>query len=244
MRKKVHEKVSGSFSTSLSMGLLLLLVGQAPGLAQEEVREPVDFLKLTRTMVGLQQEGRYAEALPMARQLTTLAEEEFGPEHPTVAIYLDNLAVLYHAVGETKKSEVLFQRAWTIQENTLGPDHLAVATTLNHMGALYHTMGEDSHATALLERAATLRERHLGPDHSATVAVLSNLAILLEATGEYDEAEPLFQRILLTQEYQAGRTHPSMGRALESYARLLRKTNRPVDAAAVEARAQALGTES
>ena len=224
----------------LLIGLFSLLAPRFLASAQEQTTEPVDSLALTKRMVALQQSGRHAEALPIALQVLRTAEEELGPWHPTVAIYLDNLGVLYHALGDVEKSEAAFRRAWVIQEATLGADSMAVSTTLNHMAALYHTRGQDSQAKALLERAVGMRERHLGPEHPATVTVLSHLAVLYEAAGEYDEAEPLFQRILLIQEHTAGPFHPTTARTLESYARLLRNTDRPDEAAAVEARVQAL----
>ncbi len=40
-------------------------------------------------------QGRYQEALPFAEKALRLGEREFGPEHPTTAIFLNNLAAVY-----------------------------------------------------------------------------------------------------------------------------------------------------
>ena len=47
----------------------------------------------------LSQQGQYSEAIPYAREALRLGEEEFGPDHPATAIFLNNLALLYKAQG-------------------------------------------------------------------------------------------------------------------------------------------------
>ena len=47
----------------------------------------------------LYQQGRYSEAEPYAKEALRLGIEEFGPNDPTTAAFLNNLAVLYLAQG-------------------------------------------------------------------------------------------------------------------------------------------------
>ena len=43
--------------------------------------------------------GRYEQAVPFYRKALDLGEHEFGLNHPTTAIYLNNLAELYDDQG-------------------------------------------------------------------------------------------------------------------------------------------------
>ncbi len=45
----------------------------------------------------LYQQGRYSEAEPYAKEALRLGTEEFGPNDPTTATFLNNLAALYRA---------------------------------------------------------------------------------------------------------------------------------------------------
>ncbi|HEV2763133.1 MAG TPA: tetratricopeptide repeat protein, partial [Pyrinomonadaceae bacterium] len=46
-----------------------------------------------------------------------------GPEHPDVALGLNNLAGVYHNQGESAKAASLLARALGICEKSLGPNH-------------------------------------------------------------------------------------------------------------------------
>ncbi len=223
-----------------AIALTMLVVGVCPASAQEA---EADILELSRHMITLEQAGRHAEALPLARRAVELAEMEFGPEHQVVAVYLEHLAVLYHKLLEIGESEALFLRTLRIQEKVLGPDHVAVASTLNHLGGLYQTTGDYPKSVASLERALLLREQAFGADHPATATIVSNLAILRELSGEYDEAEPLFERYFTMAGGGPGGSHPSLKRALESYLHLLQQTHRSEEAARVEGRLRQLEDE-
>jgi hypothetical protein len=57
-----------------------------------------------------------------------IKERVLGPEHPDVAMTLNNLAVRYKADGEYAKAEPLYQRALAIFEAALGPTQPKVIT--------------------------------------------------------------------------------------------------------------------
>ena len=59
----------------------------------------------------LYSQGRYREALPFAEEALRLGEHELGPDHPTIATLLDNLAKLYYAQGRYTEAEPLDERA-------------------------------------------------------------------------------------------------------------------------------------
>ena len=51
-----------------------------------------------------------------------------GPNHPDVAMTLNNLAVLFKEQGKFNQAEPLFRRALAIFESCLDPDHPKVVT--------------------------------------------------------------------------------------------------------------------
>ena len=55
----------------------------------------------------LDQQGRYSEAEPYAKEALRLRTEEFGPNDPTTATLLNNLALLYEAQGHYAGAEPL-----------------------------------------------------------------------------------------------------------------------------------------
>ena len=75
-------------------------------------------------------QGRYQEAVPFAEKAVRLNKQEIGPDHPTTATLLNDLANLYHAQGRYAEAEPLYQRAVAIREKSLGPDHPDVAQSL------------------------------------------------------------------------------------------------------------------
>ena len=60
---------------------------------------------------ALYQQGRYSEAEPYAKEALRLGTEEFGPNDPSTATLLDNLAVLYRVQGHYAEAEPLYQRS-------------------------------------------------------------------------------------------------------------------------------------
>jgi Tetratricopeptide repeat len=56
-----------------------------------------------------------------------------GPDHPSLALGLNNLAKLYRVTGRYAEAEPLCQRPLAIDEKALGPDHPSVAMSLNNM---------------------------------------------------------------------------------------------------------------
>jgi len=171
-------------------------------------------------------QGRYGEAEPLYLRSVTIAEQQFGAEHPNVAASLNNLADLYRAQGRYGEAESLFQRSLQICEQQLGADHPNTASSLNNLAGLYRSQGRYSEAEPLYRRSLQIREQQLGADHPATATSLNNLAELYRSQGRYGEAEPLYQRSLQIIEQQLGADHPTTASSLNNLAELYRSQGR------------------
>ena len=116
--------------------------------------------RLSARVVELYQQGMYSEATEVAEEAVRIAKKALGPDHPSVATSLNNLALLYKAQGEYAEAEPLHKRALEIWEKALGPDHPNVATVLEIMAELYEDMGNVDEAMKMKKRAEEIRLRN------------------------------------------------------------------------------------
>jgi tetratricopeptide (TPR) repeat protein len=159
-----------------------------------------------------------------------MTEKRCGAEHPDTADSLNNLAVLYKAIGRYPEAEPLFMRSLSIWEQLLGANHPLTATSLNNLAALYESMGRYPEAEPLYVRSLSIWEQQLGVDHPHTAQSLNNLAGLYKAMGRYSDAELLCVRSLAIREQQLGAYHPDTAQSLNNLAELYRVMGRYSDA--------------
>ncbi len=60
-----------------------------------------------------------------------------GPEHPDVAIYLNNLGTLYFDQDKLGHAEASLERALLLRRKHFGETHLDVALSLNNLATVY-----------------------------------------------------------------------------------------------------------
>jgi tetratricopeptide (TPR) repeat protein len=157
----------------------------------------------------LYERARFSDTEPLYQRALAIRERVQGPDHPGVAMTLNNLAELYREQGKFAKVEPLCQRALAIRERVLGPDHPDVAMSLNNLAELYREQGKHAQAEPLCQRALAINAKTLGPDHPRVATSLNNLAELYREQGKYAQAEPLCQRALATTEKTLGLEHPT-----------------------------------
>ncbi len=135
---------------------------------------------LDRAATYLQVLGQPATALPLYERALTITETVYGPDHPTVATRLGNLAGALGALGKPAEARPLFERALSITETAYGPDHPEVATQLSNLAGALGDLGKPAEARPLYERALTITETAYGPDHPHTATIQRNLEALDE----------------------------------------------------------------
>jgi tetratricopeptide (TPR) repeat protein len=82
----------------------------------------------------------------------------YGPDHPTVATRLNNLATILQDLGQPEAARPLQERALAIDEAAYGPDHPEVATHLNNLAMILQDLGQPGAARPLQERALAITE--------------------------------------------------------------------------------------
>ena len=118
--------------------------------------------------------GQYAEAEPLYKRSLAIMEKALGPDHPMVALSLNNLALLYRAMDRFAEAESLcYKRSLAIMEKALGPDHPDVATSLENLALLYRAIKREKEAEELEARAARIRSIKLTcPPHKDPASVI------------------------------------------------------------------------
>ena len=193
---------------------------------------------------ALYQLAAWSEAEPLMRRAVALDEKSHGPEHPEVAIHLNNLAQLLQATNRLAEAEPLMRRALAIDEKRLGPEHPEVGIRLNNLAVLLQATNRLAEAEPLMRRALAIDEKSRGPEHPEVGIRLNNLAQLLKATNRLAEAEPLMQRALAIHEKSHGPEHPEVATDLSNLALLFQDTKRLAEAEPLMRRALAIDEKS
>src|SRR6516162_3402663 len=199
---------------------------------------------LNQQVVQLYNQRRYSEAMPLAQRALAIQEKALGPNHPSVAVSLNNLAELYQAEGRYAEAEPLYKRSLAIREKALGPVHPDVAASLGNLAQLYKDQGRFADAEPLFKRSLTIRKKALGPDHPDVAASLNALASLYQHQGRYADAEPLYKQSLAVDERALGSDHPDVALLLNNLALLYQLQGRYADAEPLYQRALAINEKT
>ena len=100
------EKHGGFKIICLFLGALLLTIFCLPGQSGAQYLEEAE--RLNKQAVQLYRQGRYQEAIAPAKRALVIREKALGPDHPDVALGLNNLAGLYDDLGDYAGAEPLF----------------------------------------------------------------------------------------------------------------------------------------
>jgi tetratricopeptide (TPR) repeat protein len=111
---------------------------------------------LDRAGTYLQVHARLADARPLLERALAITEAAYGPDHPTVATRLNNLALILRDLGQPQDALPLQERALAITEAAYGPDHPDVATRLNNLAWILQALGQPQDARPLQERALAI----------------------------------------------------------------------------------------
>lgn len=204
---------------ALSFFLFFLVMATAFQAAAQQA-EQQRYNQLNRELGELYNQGRYEEAIPLAKEALSIVEKALGRRDPNTAKSMHILATLYRAAGEYGKAEPLYRESLSIREEKLGPEHQETAASLNDLALLYKTLGDYVRSEPLYQKALALYEKGFGKGHINTAAVLNNLAELYEALGDYKKAEPLFTRALSIAEQVLGPDHRNTATARHNLAGL------------------------
>ncbi|MGK7882854.1 MAG: tetratricopeptide repeat protein [Crocosphaera sp.] len=186
--------------------------------------------ELMQRVVTLYQQGKYAEAIPVAEQALQVAIELYGEEDNNVASSLNNLAELYRSQGRYTEAEPLYKDALALRKKLLEEEQPDLATSLNNLALLYYSQGRYTEAEPLYKDALALRKKLLEEEHPDLATSLNNLAALYRSQGRYTEAEPLYKDALALIKKLLGDEHPHVASSFNNLALLYYSQGRYTEA--------------
>ena len=89
--------------------------------------------------------------IPNSRAIA-IKERILGPDHPGIAIYLNNFAGMCADREQYNRAEKYYKKALRILEKARGADHKEVKSVLGNMIILYRRMGKEDKALKIEER--------------------------------------------------------------------------------------------
>ena len=110
------------------------------------------------------------EAVPFLRRALAAEEQARGPQHPKVAVRLNNLALALPPAA----AEPLLRRALAINLAQLGEQHPETGVTLNNLADILASLRRFAEAAPFAQRAVASLAKSLGPDNDRTQAAIAN----------------------------------------------------------------------
>ena len=190
-----------------------------------------------RTSYGLSGLGRVrsrqlrgAESLALYQQAQRLRERLWGPEHPSLALNLNNIASELLSLGRPDEALATFRRSLALLEAARSPDHPSLGPPLNNLAVLLRREGRLEESRQHFERALAIFERSKGPDHPNTVTALGGLGMVAYDAQHLDEALGHAQRALERIQRGLGPDTPRAELPLRTLARIHLRAGRPAQA--------------
>ena len=121
---------------------------------------------MTYPLMGLGQmaysRGNYEEARAHYERALAIREKALGPDHPSIASSLGDLADIAAAQGMVEEARGYHERGLSILEQAFGPTHPELSDPLTGLADVLLQQGNTTDAIAHLERALTLRASNAG----------------------------------------------------------------------------------
>jgi tetratricopeptide (TPR) repeat protein len=160
---------------------------------------------LTAKEQSLERQGKYADAIPLAKQLLELTKQAFGQDDPAVAHVCLVLARLYYEVANYTGAEPLFQETLRIYRK-IGAESEEVAKTLSLMEQTAIKLFQQEQelereekyveAIPLAQQVLELSKQRSGPENVTVAYALEILAALYNRLDKYEQAERLYLEAL------------------------------------------------
>jgi CHAT domain-containing protein/Tfp pilus assembly protein PilF len=157
---------------------------------------PQDMVALMQQINTLGNQGRFAEATPLARRLVSEAEKATGQQSLVTAETLVVLAKVLNAQSQTAEAETQLKRALAIRVAAHGPSQPDVAEVLEALGGIELGQNRLADAERDISRAVAIDEAALGVDHLSTALARMPLGNLRHRQLREAEALDQFNRAL------------------------------------------------
>jgi TonB family protein len=178
--------------------LLTSLLASSIAISQTSPESPElgEASELTKSVAKLYKEGKFDEALPLAKRALEIRERLLPRTDPRVSMSIGYLGDVYLAKRDFGSAKKNFERLLQLQEERLGPTDVNLAFTLHRLALLSYRDGKSDQAEELYQRALAIREKASGPESVPVADTLYALAQLYRVRRDYDRALATYKRSL------------------------------------------------
>ncbi len=177
-------------------------------------REGGDGMNLAKTLTALgttlDASGAPDEALAVYREALAIYERRVGPEHPNVAIVLNNVAIVHRHAGRLNEAEKALERSLAIRERALRPGHPLIAQSRTNLGNVLERAGQVDEAIAHYEAALATYRESFGEDDMRYADALYNLGVVHQTSGRLERALEYYRDALARTEAIRGPEDPEL----------------------------------
>ncbi len=189
----------------------------SPEHSQASTEALAEAAQLSKTVVKLFTEGKYDEALPLAKHALELREMALGPDHELVQGALLNLAEIYTAVKKYGEAQKLIERLLKTHEKKVGPEDAGAAIYLDKLALLAYMQLDFSKTEAAYKRSLSIREKAYGQNNAEVATSLYLLAEFYRFMGKFDKAQPLYEQATILRGKLLGYEHPEYLKTRDRY---------------------------
>ncbi|MDV2998264.1 MAG: Photosystem I assembly protein Ycf3 [Chroococcidiopsis sp. SAG 2025] len=143
-----------------------------------------------------------------------------GQNSTDSAPYLNNLAQVYHSIGNFEKAIEVLQQALKLLREVLEEKDPQIASCINNLANLHQELDRYEEAASFHEQAIAIQQKTLGNHHPDLAISLNNLAHLHHSKSNYVAAEPLYRQAMEINRQVWGENHQSFAVNLNGVATL------------------------
>ena len=164
--------------------------------ASQESPELQEASKLSESSVKLFNEGKFDEAISLAKRGLEIREKLLPPNDVRISTSLTTLGKIYVGKKDYKQARGVFQRLLELQQQQFGPENIRLADTLDWLGLVDFGTGNSADAERAYQRALAIREKTLGSSHIQVAHSLFALAEFYRAQHQLEPAVEHYQKAL------------------------------------------------
>lgn len=154
--------------------------------------------------------GRGQQALEVAQQMVTFAEQRLKHDPRYIGLAWNDVAIRYLELEDFTKAERAASKAQEILQANLGPQDSAVADALTNLGNAHLGLKQHRKALAEHQRALQIRVRTKGSRSGEAADSFENVAVILADVGRHADAEPFYRQALAVKTDLYGGRHEAI----------------------------------
>lgn len=185
---------------------------------QDAAGEVAEAARLGVNVVKLYEEGKYEEALPLAKRALEIRERNLTPGDERIATAVMNIAEIYLAMKKLSEAQQFLERALQEYEKKLGPEDRRLSTILDRLGQVHFSRSHFPETVDAWNRSLRIKEKAFGADSREVAELLHKLAEFYRFRRKYKEAEPLYDRALMIMRTKVALDEDATENLLEHYA--------------------------